>query len=54
MMFFKARKVSNLPSTRTLANAAIEDYIGGPSSKRALQGSDFSAATAEVGRLLSN
>jgi transposase len=27
-MFFKARKVSNLPSTRTLANAAIEDYIG--------------------------
>ena len=27
-MFFKARKVSNLPSTRTLANAALEDYIG--------------------------
>lgn len=27
-MFFKARKVSNLPSSRTLANAAIEDYIG--------------------------
>ena len=27
-MFFKARKVSKLPSTRTLANAAIEDYIG--------------------------
>ena len=27
-MFFKARKVSNLPSTRTLANAAIEDFIG--------------------------
>jgi transposase len=26
-MFFKARKVSQLPSTRTLANAAIEDYI---------------------------
>ncbi len=27
-MFFKARKVSQLPSSRTLANAAIEDYIG--------------------------
>jgi len=27
-MFFKARKVSNLPSTRMLANAALEDYIG--------------------------
>ncbi len=27
-MFFKARKVSHLPSSRTLANAAIEDYIG--------------------------
>jgi transposase len=27
-MFFKARKVSNLPSIRTLANAALEDYIG--------------------------
>ena len=27
-MFFKARKVSNLPSTRTLANAALDDYIG--------------------------
>jgi transposase len=27
-MFFKARKVSNLPSTRTLATAALEDYIG--------------------------
>ena len=27
-MFFKARKVSQLPSNRTLANAAIEDYIG--------------------------
>ncbi len=27
-MFFKACKVSNLPSTRTLANAALEDYIG--------------------------
>ncbi len=27
-MFFKARKVSNLPSTRTLANSALEDYIG--------------------------
>src|SRR5665213_644015 len=26
-MFFKARKVSQLPSSRTLANAAIEDYI---------------------------
>ena len=26
-MFFKARKVSNLPSTRTLANSALEDYI---------------------------
>jgi transposase len=25
--YFKARKVSQLPSTRTLANAAIEDYI---------------------------
>ena len=27
-MFFKARKVSQLPSSRTLANAAMEDYIG--------------------------
>ncbi len=27
-MFFKARKVSQLPSGRTLANAAMEDYIG--------------------------
>ncbi|HEY0796389.1 MAG TPA: IS66 family transposase [Acidisarcina sp.] len=27
-MFFKARKVSQLPSSRTLANAAIEDFIG--------------------------
>jgi transposase len=27
-MFFKARKVSNLPSTRTLANSALDDYIG--------------------------
>jgi hypothetical protein len=27
-MFFKARKVSQLPSSRTLGNAAIEDYIG--------------------------
>ncbi len=26
-MFFEARKVSQLPSGRTLANAAIEDYI---------------------------
>ncbi len=26
-MFFKARKVSQLPSSRTLANAALEDYI---------------------------
>ena len=26
-MFFKARKVSQLPSSRTLANAAMEDYI---------------------------
>jgi transposase len=26
-MFFKARKVSQLPSSRTLANTAIEDYI---------------------------
>ncbi len=26
-MFFKARKVSQLPSNRTLANAAMEDYI---------------------------
>ena len=26
-MFFKARKVSQLPSSRTLANAAIEDHI---------------------------
>jgi transposase len=25
--YFKARKVSQLPSTRTLANAALEDYI---------------------------
>ena len=27
-MFFKARKVSQIPSSRTLANAAMEDYIG--------------------------
>ncbi len=27
-MFFKAREVSQLPASRTLANAAIEDYIG--------------------------
>src|SRR5260370_17862524 len=26
-MFFKARKVSQLPSSRTLANAAMVDYI---------------------------
>src|ERR1700722_5674128 len=26
-MFFKARKVSQLPSSRTLANAAMIDYI---------------------------
>ena len=26
-MFFKARKVSQLPSSRTLANAALQDYI---------------------------
>jgi hypothetical protein len=26
-LFFKARKVSQLPSSRTLANVAIEDYI---------------------------
>jgi hypothetical protein len=26
-MYFKARKVSQLPSSRTLANAAIEDHI---------------------------
>jgi transposase len=26
-MFFKARKVSQLPSSRTLANAAMQDYI---------------------------
>jgi transposase len=26
-MFFKARKVSQLPSSRTLPNAAMEDYI---------------------------